>query len=416
MEDKPTMNGDKTQPTAPLSNKQASGSEKLHVASSEYNAALAYLRAFIIVLVIIHHTAVAYFLPAVPPLASSLAENLQSIRGISPVIDVQHSKLFFFVVFFNDRFFMPLMFFLSGLFVWGSLQRKGRLVFFRDRLVRLGLPFSVMVILAPFTYYTTYLQSGGNLGPSGFWQQWFSLGNWPTGPAWFIWLLLAFDIFTILISALVPKGSDFLKKMPTGAVSRPATFFWLLVLVSAASYIPMANIYDPNFSWWYWGPFSFQLSRVFLYLVYFLIGVIFGAHGIQQTMLVPDSTLARRWVIWVVVTLAAFLANFLATFARANQTLIAVSFLLFCAAACFAFLSIFLKFAGSRSRILDSLFRNSYGIYVIHYAAVNWLLYAMLTVPLPAIAKGSIVFVCSLAFCWGTISIIRRIPGVARVI
>jgi hypothetical protein len=250
----------------------------------------------------------------------------------------------------------------------------------------------------------------------GFWQQWFSLSNWPTGPAWFIWLLLAFDIFTILISALVPKGSDFLKKMPTGAVSRPATFFWLLVLVSAASYIPMANIYDPNFSWWYWGPFSFQLSRVFLYLVYFLIGVIFGAHGIQQTMLVPDSTLARRWVIWVVVTLAAFLANFLATFARANQTLIAVSFLLFCAAACFAFLSIFLKFAGSRSRILDSLFRNSYGIYVIHYAAVNWLLYAMLTVPLPAIAKGSIVFVCSLAFCWGTISIIRRIPGVARVI
>jgi peptidoglycan/LPS O-acetylase OafA/YrhL len=416
MEDKPTMNGDKTQPTAPRSNKQASGSEKLLVASSEYNAALAYLRAFIIVLVIIHHTAVAYFLPAVPPLASSLAENLHSIRGISPVIDVQHSKLFFFVVFFNDRFFMPLMFFLSGLFVWGSLQRKGRLVFFRDRLVRLGLPFVAMVILAPLTYYTTYLQSGGKSSSSGFWQQWFSLSNWPTGPAWFIWLLLAFDIFVILLSALVPSGSDFFKKMPSGVVRRPATFFWLLVIVSAASYIPMATIYDPNFSWWYWGPFSFQLSRVFLYLVYFLIGVILGAHGIQRTLLAPESTLARRWVIWVVAALAAFLTNIVATFARANQTLIALSFLLFCAAACFAFLSLFLKFAGNRNRILDSLFRNSYGIYVIHYVTVNWLLYAMLTVPLPAIAKGSIVFVCSLAFCWGTISIIRRIPGVARVI
>jgi peptidoglycan/LPS O-acetylase OafA/YrhL len=416
MENKPTINGDKTQPSAPIANEQASGSEESHVAGSDYNIAFAYLRAFIIVLVIVHHTAVAYFLPAAPPPASSLAENLQSIRGISPVIDVQHSKLFFFVVFFNDRFFMPLMFFLSGLFVWGSLQRKGRWVFFRDRLVRLGLPFAVMVILAPLTYYTTYLQSGGNSGPSGFWQQWFSLGNWPTGPAWFIWLLLAFDIFTILLSALVPSGSDFLKKMPSAAVLRPATFFWLLVIVSAASYIPMTTIYDPNFSWWYWGPFSFQLSRVFLYLVYFLIGVIFGAHGIQQTMLVPDSTLARRWVIWVVATLAVFLANIVATFAQSNQTLIAVSFLLFCAAACFAFLSIFLKFARNRSRILDSLFRNSYGIYVIHYVAVNWLLYVMLTAPLPAIVKGSIVLVCSLAFCWGTISIIRRIPGVARVI
>jgi surface polysaccharide O-acyltransferase-like enzyme len=178
----------------------------------------------------------------------------------------------------------------------------------------------------------------------------------------------------------------------------------------------MATIYDPNFAWWYWGPFGFQLSRVFLYLAYFLIGVVFGAHGIQRTLLVPNSTLARRWVMWVVVTLVAFLANIITTFAHPNQTLIAVSFLLFCAAACFAFLSIFLKFARNRSRILDSLFRNSYGIYVIHYVAVNWLLYAMLTAPLPAIAKGSIVFVCSLALCWGTISIIRRIPGVARVI
>ena len=410
------MNGDKRQPPATISNEQASGSEERHVASSEYNVALAYLRAFIIVLVIVHHTAVAYFLPDAPPPASSLAESLHSIRAISPVIDSQHSKLFFFVAFFNDKFFMPLMFLLSGLFVWGSLQRKGRLIFFRDRLVRLGLPFVVMVILAPLTYYTTYLQSGRNSGPSGFWQQWFSLGNWPTGPAWFIWLLLAFDIFLVLLSTLIPSGTDFLKKMPSEAVVRPATFFWLLVLVSAASYIPMATIYDPNFSWWYWGPFSFQLSRVFLYLVYFLIGVILGAYGIQRTMLVPRSNLARRWVMWVIVALAAFLANIVATFTQANKTLIAVSFVLFCTAACFAFLSIFLKFGGNRRRILDSLFRNSYGIYVIHYVVVSWLLYAMLTAPLPAIVKGSIVFVCSLAFCWGTISIIRRIPGVARVI
>jgi peptidoglycan/LPS O-acetylase OafA/YrhL len=410
------MHGDKTHPSAPLSNEQTSGSEERQVPRSEYNAAFAYLRAFIIVLVVIHHTAVAYFLPAAPPPASSLAENLHSIRGISPVIDVQHSKLFFFVAFFNDRFFMPLMFFLSGLFVWGSLQRKGKLIFFRDRLVRLGLPFVAMVILAPLTYYTTYLQSGGNSGPSGFWQQWFSLGNWPTGPAWFIWLLLAFDTFTVLLSALVPSGGDFLRKIPSAAVGRPATFFWLLVIVSAASYIPMATIYDPNFSWWYWGPFSFQLSRVFLYLVYFLIGVVLGAYGIQRTLLVPESSLARRWVMWAGVTLAAFLANLVATFTRADQTLIALSFLLFCPAACLAFLSIFLRFAMNRRRILDSLFRNSYGIYVIHYVVVNWLLYAMLKAPLPAIAKGAIVFVCSLAFCWGTMSIIRRIPGVARVI
>ena len=400
----------------PLSNDQTLSSERFHVAGSQYNVALAYLRTLVIILVVVHHTAVAYFLPAVPPPASSLAQNLHSIRGISPVIDVVHSKILFFVVFFDDRFFMPLLFFISGLFVWGSLQRKGKLIFFRDRLIRLGLPFLVMVILAPFTHYTTYLQAGGNSGTSGFWQQWFSLGNWPTGPAWFLWLLLAFDIFTVFLSLLIPNASHFIKKIPSGAVSRPATLFWLLVIVSAISYFPMVAIYDPNFSWWYWGPFSFQWSRVFLYLVYFLIGVILGTYGIQRTLLVVNSPLARRWIMWAAITVAFFFANIVVTFSQTNKTVIAIAFLLFCASAGFAFLSIFLKFARNPNRALDSLFHNSYGIYVIHYLVVNWLLYAMLKTPLPAIVKFSVVFVCSLAFCWGTISIIRRIPVVSRVI
>ena len=410
------MNGYKIQSSVPELKDRASGSEERQENNRDYNVALAYLRAFIIVLVVVHHTTVAYFLPSVPPPASSLAQNLHSIRGISPVIDVVHSKILFFIVFFNDRFFMPLLFFLSGLFVWGSLQRKGRLIFFRDRLIRLGLPFLVMVILAPFTYYTTYLQAGGHSGTSGFWQQWFSLGNWPTGPAWFLWLLLAFDILTVFLSILVPKASNFIKKIPSGAVNRPVILFWLLVIVSAVSYFPMVAIYDPNFAWWYWGPFSFQLSRVFLYLVYFLIGVILGAYGTQRTMLAPNSTLARRWIVWAIITIVLFLVNIVVTFSQTNKTVIAVAFLLFCAAAGFAFLSIFLKFARNPNRVLDSLFHNGYGIYVIHYCFVNWMLYAMLKAPLPAVAKGSIVFVCSLAFCWGAISIIRRMPFVSRVI
>jgi peptidoglycan/LPS O-acetylase OafA/YrhL len=410
------MNGARMPSSAPLFSGQASGFEERHITGNEHNLPLGYLRAIIIVLVVVHHSVIAYFLPVAPPPASSLVEYMHSIRAISPVIDVVHSNLFFLLVFFNDRFFMPLMFFLSGLFVWGSLQRKGRLVFFRDRIIRLGIPFVVMVILAPFTYYTSYLQTRSNTNLLSFWQQWMSLGDWPTGPAWFLWLLLAFDIVVITLSVLMRCRSDFLDKIPSAVVRRPATLFWLLVVVSAVSYIPMTTIYDPNFSWWHWGPFSFQTTRVFLYLVYFLVGVILSTYGTQRTFLVPNSILARRWHIWVAVALAAFFANIVSTFARANQTLVAVSLLLFCAAACFAFLAIFLKFAGNHSRILDSLFRNSYGIYVIHYVVVSWLLYAILKASLPGIAKGSIVFLCSLAFCWGTISLIRRIPGVARVI
>ncbi len=107
---------------------------------------------------------------------------------------------------FNDLFFMSLMFFLSGLFVWHALTTKGAARFLRDRLLRLGLPFVVAAgVLAPLAYYPTYLQISGHTGLAGFWHQWLLLGNWPAGPAWFIWVLLTFDCIAALLFVLAPK-------------------------------------------------------------------------------------------------------------------------------------------------------------------------------------------------------------------
>lgn len=365
---------------------------------------------------VLHHAALAYqsFLPTSP--ASTLAEYMHSVRAISPVNDQQRSMILSLIAFFNDRFLMSLMFFLSGLFVWKSLRSKGRSVFFRDRLIRLGLPFAVMVILAPLAYYTTYLQIGTNGGLSGYWHQWVSLGDWPSpGPGWFLWLLMVFDIIAILLYALIPTRSDFFDKITSGVLSRPALFFVFLVLISALAYIPMCTVCDPNWSWWVWGPFRFQTSRIFLYMVYFLVGVVLGAYGIERTLVTPNSTLARRWGIWVVVALAASLINLVAL-KGTNQILASVSFVVSCAASSFAFLAVFLRFARRRRKIFDSLSSNCYGIFVIHYGVVSWLLYAMLKAPLPAVAKGSIVFVCALMLCWGAVAVVRGIPGVARVL
>src|SRR5712664_2385780 len=46
------------------------------------------------------------------------------------------------VVLATDSFFMAMFFFLSGLFVWPGLGHKALLIFLRDRLLRLGLPFA----------------------------------------------------------------------------------------------------------------------------------------------------------------------------------------------------------------------------------------------------------------------------------
>lgn len=179
-------------------------------APREHNFAISYLRAFITMLVLAHHAVLAYctFLP--PPTTALTAPP--RLWGAFPVVDSARWPGFNLLVGFNDTFFMSLMFFLSGLFVWNSLKRKGSGGFFRDRMLRLGLPFlAVAALLAPIAYYPAYLQTGAS-GLSGFVHQWLSLGNWPAGPAWFIWVLLTFDCVVAGLYMLAPKFGDGLGK------------------------------------------------------------------------------------------------------------------------------------------------------------------------------------------------------------
>ena len=91
-------------------------------------------------------------------------------------------------------------------------------------------------------------------------------------------------------------------------------------------------------------------------------------------------------------------------------------FVFSCAASCFAFLALFLRFVQSRSRVWDGLAANSYPIYLIHYAVVSWIQYELVQAALPGVAKWLIVFPGALMLSWAVAETIRRIPAVARVI
>src|ERR1700682_5949988 len=50
------------------------------------------------------------------------------------------------IVLATDSFFMAMFFFLSGLFVWPGIARKGPLNYLSDRLLRLALPFVICAL------------------------------------------------------------------------------------------------------------------------------------------------------------------------------------------------------------------------------------------------------------------------------
>jgi hypothetical protein len=387
-----------------------------------YNIPLGYLRACITAMVVAHHAMLAYH-PYAPPPPASLGAQPQWWRAF-PVVDTQRWTGFSLLVGFNDVFFMSLMFLLSGLFVWNSLERKGTGIFLRDRMVRLGLPFlGAVAIVAPIAYYPTYLQSGAHTDFAGFRRVWLSLSEWPSGPAWFVWVLLAFGCVAALLSLGMPKWGERLGQLLSGASRRPARFFWLLVAISAATYLPLALGFDPM-RWTAWGPFVFQTSRILHYFAYFLIGAGLGAWGIGRDLLALDGKLARRWWVWALGAIGAFLAVMVVTvIALTTQNtstgmgvIGGVGFAVSCATSSFAFLAIFLRFAKTRNAVWDSLRDNAYGIYLVHYAFVSWVQYALLGVGAPAVVKGTIAFLGALALSWGTTAMFRKIPGVARVI
>src|SRR6201994_1364252 len=145
------------------------------------NAALDRARTFITMLVLIHHSVIAYTYYG--------HTDKQSFLG------------FDCVVLFTDSFFMSAMFFLSGLFVWPSLQRKGIAWFLRDRWWRLGLPFIVCALLVmPLAYWAVELElHNPNTTFAAFWWRTVTDGPWNTGPAWFVWVLLALDVLAAII-------------------------------------------------------------------------------------------------------------------------------------------------------------------------------------------------------------------------
>jgi fucose 4-O-acetylase-like acetyltransferase len=342
------------------------------------------------------------------------------------VIDHQHWTGFSLFTGFNDDFFMSLMFFVSGLFVWSSLKRKGNASFVRDRLLRLGIPFLfAAAIIAPVAYYPTYLLTTSPHGVAGYAHDWLSFGDWPTGPAWFIWLLLAFDLAGAALFAIAPNFGEMLGSLASKAREHPVRFFLLLVVASAASYIPMSVIFSAA-DWTSVGPFQFQTARLFHYAVYFLAGIGVGAYGIERGLLAPDGKLARhwgRWTAWMVVAFLSSVVFFLIAISKNSPispnmaNLVGGAFYaLACGSISFAFLALFVRVATRRRWIYDSLSDNEYGMYLIHYMFVSWLQLAILGSSLPAIEKGILVFGGVLLLSWGTSAAVRSIPGVSRVV
>lgn len=389
--------------------------------ASGFSIPIGYLRAWTTLLVVAHHSVLAYH-PDAPSPGASL-DGASRWWGAFPVVDHERWRGFSLFTTANEMYFMALMFLLSGLFVWPSLRRKGAAGYLRDRVLRLGLPFAVGAgILAPLAYYPAYLQTGATGGWAGFWQVFTKPGVWASGPSWFLWVLLVFDVVVTLAFALRPQWGDQLGRA-AAKLQTPGALFGALFAAASVAYVAL-ELPAGGFAWWSWGPFYVQTSRVLLYFTYFLFGIALGAHGVGEGVLATDGLLARRWKRWLNVASLAFVvcvAAIIAVFTVRPLPMwlhlgADLGFALAGASMSLAAIAIFLRFARAPHPVFDALVPCAYGMYLVHYPIVSFLQYLHLGVALPAVVKGLLVTAAAIAISWGVVAVLRRVPGVARVI
>ncbi len=388
---------------------------------SRSSVALNRLRACAILSLLAFHSVMAYLgsLPASPyPFDSP-----PYLWAVHPMVDAQ--RWFGFDIFCasQDIYLMALMFFLSGVFVWPSLARKGEAAFVQGRVLRLCLPAGLAVLLLmPLAHYATYRVTAVDPSFTAYWAHWRALPFWPSGPPWFIWQLFVFNVAAALLWAVAPRWCAWLAWLASSARTEPVRYFAGLVAASALAYVPLALYFGP-WSWTQFGIFAFQLSRPLHYAVYFLAGVGIGAYGLERGLLAADGELARRWGAWVAAALACFVLwmGMMGLSMHDGgppgvQIAAHVAFVLSCASGCFALLAVCLRFVERRAVFLESVAESSYGMYLVHYVFVVWLQYALLGAALPAIVKGLLVFCGVVALSWATTALMHRAPLGYRLI
>jgi peptidoglycan/LPS O-acetylase OafA/YrhL len=376
------------------------------------NAGLDALRAAIVVLVVLHHTAITYG-----------ADGLWYYREVMPD-GSPGSKLLTLMCSVDQAFFMGLLFLLAGYFLPGSLARHGMLGYVKERLVRLGIPILVFgLVIGPATIalgltakgipFTTTL-----LARLGY-------GTFAVGPLWFAVALLIFTAGFLAWRSLAPSaGSE--------AEAPQPRYFPSNAMLAMAALVTGAVAFALRLAW----PIGttpaldLQLGYFASYVVLFAAGCI-GARG-QWLSHVP-SRQRRLWMIVAAIAVAASAVQILAVStggtvytgtASASPlggwNVHAATYALWEPLVAWGVILGLVHLFEQRFLALgpawSALARRSYAIYVIHPPVVVGIALAWRDVPAPHLAKFTITGALAALACFWIAGLLLRIPGINRVL
>ena len=372
-----------------------------------------YLRSFITVLVVAHHSSLAYT-------TFAKFDKTAYIRSTHAIVDSARWVGLDIFENFNDVFFMSLMFFIAGLFLVKSIQKKGAFDFVKERFYRLFIPFILGgTLINLIAHYPSYYVAHGESTFKAYIIDFFEVEKWPVGPPWFIWVLFLFNVLFALSFYLVPEWPDKFSSFLARIKSKPTYLIAFWFLFTFVLYVPIAFWIGAG-TWTGFGPFDFQLSRIALYLGYFLFGAVVGNANFNEGMFSTQSSLVRNWRLWIFLCLAVYVVLILVPgsltgLVKEQKITEFFGYLIYysiyvasCTFSCITFLTTFRALVHRQKALWNSLSENAYLIYLLHYVFVIWCQFLLLGVDIHASVKFVITFVVAVSASWLLSILIRK--------
>jgi glucan biosynthesis protein C len=376
-----------------------------------------HLRAALVMLVVLHHLALVY--GGIPPF----------YYFEPPINDPLAGLIALAFVLFNQAWFMGAFFLLAGYFTPGSYDRKGPGSFLKDRLLRLGIPLILFIfVLSPISWIGMWQMpaSLGGITTPLTWQAYPSLIG--TGPLWFVAMLLIFTFGYAGWRMLTRKrGSSSMSDSSTPSYLGIGIFILALALVSYLVRIIVPIGRSVNLFVYF---LSFPtIAYLPQYLSFFIVGTIASRNNWFRT--VPGSMGVVGFVAALVATILLFSIAYISLLTwieRGAQQLPPFGYgtwqsavytlwdSIFAVGMVLAAITFFRRFFNGDSRFGRFLSQHSYTVYVFHIPIVVLLAVALKGIELAALLKFGMMAVIVVPTCFAIAYIIRRIPGVSRVL
>ena len=367
---------------------------------------LDHLRAALTILVVLHHLAVIYGAAAV----------FYYVEPPGPKDQLAQMVLSVFVL-VNQAYFMGFFFLTSGYFTPGSFDRKGPGAFYKDRLLRLGIPLLVYVfVLSPIASISPYLSPTPadmfHLTPPYTWQKFpYALG---VGPLWFAEMLLFF-----CLGYVIWRRARRTSVQATQRISRPPGYLAVglfILALALASYVMRIvvpiGVSIPIFGF----PTLAYLPQ---YLSFFILGIMAFRRNWFQT--IPGSMGITGFVVALVATivLAPLALNAGGAFLGHGTSQSAAYALwdsTFSVGICLALLTFFRRYTPRQTRFGSFLSQQAFTVYIIHIPVIVLLALALRGVHLESLLKFALAALIGVPLCFALAFLVRKIPFAGRIL